>query len=124
MTIFVHEEKFEIVHCCECGMAFAMTQDFYERRYFDGKAFCCPAGHAQSFILTKETMLKKDVEYWQQHAQKLADEANHYRRSAIAQKAVKTRLIKRIKNGVCPCCKRQFVDLTRHMSTKHPEYGE
>ena len=29
----------------------------------------------------------------------------------------------RIKNGVCPCCKRHFTNLERHMHTKHPEFA-
>lgn len=28
----------------------------------------------------------------------------------------------RVKGGVCPCCNRSFVQLTRHMKTKHPDY--
>ena len=34
------------------------------------------------------------------------------------------RIEKRVANGVCPCCHRQFVQLTRHMKNKHPEYLE
>jgi DNA repair exonuclease SbcCD ATPase subunit len=47
--------------------------------------------------------------------------------SAIERRKTQTRmrnLKARIKNGICPCCKRSFVQLARHMATKHPEYGD
>lgn len=28
---------------------------------------------------------------------------------------------KRVQGGACPCCNRHFVQLERHMATKHPE---
>jgi len=39
-----------------------------------------------------------------------------------AIKKEKYRLQKRIKNGVCPCCHRSFVQLSRHMASKHPGF--
>lgn len=33
------------------------------------------------------------------------------------------RLKLRSKNGCCPCCKRNFQNLQRHMRTKHPEFA-
>ena len=29
--------------------------------------------------------------------------------------------LKRVHNGVCPCCNRSFQNLQKHMKTKHPE---
>lgn len=31
---------------------------------------------------------------------------------------------KRAAPGLCPCCNRSFVGLSRHMKTKHPQYVE
>ncbi len=41
-----------------------------------------------------------------------------------AQKAAKTKLKNRIKHGVCPCCKRTFQNIAKHIATKHPGYGK
>lgn len=43
-------------------------------------------------------------------------------RCLIAEKGAKTKLKKRIANGMCPCCKRSFQNLGRHMKTQHPQY--
>lgn len=37
-------------------------------------------------------------------------------------KAAHTRTKNRIAKGVCPCCSRTFLDLQRHMQTKHPDF--
>lgn len=34
------------------------------------------------------------------------------------------RLRRRTAAGVCPCCNRSFVQLARHMKTKHPDHVE
>lgn len=31
--------------------------------------------------------------------------------------------LRRIAAGVCPCCRRSFTDLARHMSSQHPDYA-
>ena len=33
------------------------------------------------------------------------------------------KFIERTGNGVCPCCKRSFTNLRRHMNTKHPNFS-
>jgi hypothetical protein len=38
----------------------------------------------------------------------------------IAREKVERKL-KRVHRGVCPCCKRTFQNIQRHMETKHPE---
>lgn len=43
-------------------------------------------------------------------------------RQLSAQKGVTTRIKNRISNGVCPCCKRTFTNLLRHMKGQHPDY--
>ncbi len=53
--------------------------------------------------------------------------ANHLR--LVAEKALKSEITKRRKiekrvaNGVCSCCNRQFSDLHAHMKTKHKDYA-
>ena len=48
------------------------------------------------------------------------DLKEHQRRG---EKAAKTRIKNRIANGVCPCCRRSFQNLHRHMLNKHPDYA-
>jgi hypothetical protein len=51
----------------------------------------------------------------------LAERVNEARVRAEKAEEAKARLEKRVRSGLCPCCKRSFVNLKRHMATKHPE---
>ncbi len=113
--------------CCACGTAFAMEETLYRnllRR--KGETFFCPNGHPQSYtgepIEKKYEKIKRALEnettsreWWQEEAEKKA-------RSLSATKGQLTKTKNRIAKGVCPCCNRQFINLQRHMETKHPEY--
>ena len=91
-----------------------------------GKSFFCPNGHPQSY--TGEPIEEKykkaklalasateSQKWWREEAEKKA-------RSLSATKGQLTKTKNRIAKGVCPCCNRQFINLQRHMETKHPEY--
>jgi hypothetical protein len=52
-----------------------------------------------------------------------AERANRAEREASIERDKLARLRKRAKHGVCPCCKRTFQQLARHMKQKHPEFS-
>lgn len=104
--------------CYKCGVIFGMPEEMFGYRLNDHQSFFCPNGHCQSFIGKSEA--EKLRERLEAEQRKLA---NAQFEIMAAEKKVK-RLEKRIKNGVCPCCHRQFIQLTRHMKTKHPDYAE
>ena len=126
---------FAVVDCCNCGMIFAVPKALDSRwqRLGETQTFYCPMGHPQSYVgkseaqkLSETQKLLKNAQQrtkWAEHnateARKDADRAEHRRRG---EKAAKTRIKNRIANGVCPCCKRSFKDLHRHMQNKHPDY--
>jgi hypothetical protein len=110
------DQKFETQECYQCGVIFAITEQQY--RYFldkrDKANFYCPNGHAQHFT-------------GQSDAEKLAAEKARHQETLArlnVAEAERERLKKRIKRGVCPCCKRSFTALARHIKSKHPEYAE
>lgn len=122
---------FSSIVCCQCAVQFFMPNALYNQRKEDRKLFYCPNGHGQHFTETEVQKLKKQLEAAERQ-RKWAEEA---RDSALrdrdhAQKAARTvrghmaRLRKRVGNGVCPCCSRSFVNLRRHIATKHPEFTE
>lgn len=125
MSKYVDQIYMVTEECCNCGMTFAMTQDFKNRRLKDKKPFYCPGGHGQHYMGKSEE-------------QKLQDELNRVRnqRDAEAGRAVLLeqqrdnisksyrRMRNRVSNGVCPCCNRTFQNLREHMKTQHPEMGE
>lgn len=131
------EQKLVTEECCGCNILFAMTEDFQRERRRDKRTFYCPNGHSQSYVgKTEEQKLREQLEQerrqrqsaeqrvamWQDEYDAAAKEAEHQKRRANGYKGHATRITKRAKAGVCPCCNRSFENLRRHMATKHPEF--
>jgi hypothetical protein len=114
--------------CSYCGMPFAMTSDYQERRIQDRRTFYCPDGHPQAYTgqnhEEKIKRLQREVELERRSREnaEMAREMEQQQRKA-AERELK-QIKKRAAAGLCPCCNRSFVQLQRHMATKHPEYAE
>lgn len=117
--------------CCACGMLFAMPGEIQRLRRRDHDWFYCPAGHSQHYAA--ESDVAKAERLLREEQQKLARERQQHDQTKArardaeekAESAIKKNLRhrKRAANGVCPCCKRSFTALARHMKTKHPTYA-
>ena len=107
--------------CPRCGVPFAIPSHLLDQRQRNAGDLFCPSGHAMSWKETEADRLKKIVEErdrqlaaetkkreWAEQAAKKAEQA------AAATK-------RRAAHGVCPCCKRSFANVRRHMATKHPK---
>ena len=117
--------KLVAVTCCNCGVAFGMSDDFHERRRRDHGLFYCPAGHSQHFTGKSDIeKLREELAVKEQSVRHVQQQAEFQRKEAIAAKAAATKLRNRVSKGVCPCCNRTFTNLARHMKTKHPEQPE
>ena len=127
-SIITSVETFQVEHCCNCGMAFAMTQDFQDRRRSDREGFFCPAGHRQYYVgksdKQKIAELEQRVKGAYEYSDTLQKDIDHKVNQIRAHKGARTKLKKRIAAGVCPCCNRTFVNLGKHMKGQHPSYTE
>ena len=87
-------------------------------------AVYCPACGKQSCWTGKseEQLLRDRLTSKQALVDRLNEDIRHKDRKLSASKGQMTKLKNRVKNGVCPCCNRTFVNLLRHMKSKHPEY--
>jgi len=110
--------------CNACGITFAFPLIRYEEFRRTGKSFYCPNGHGLSFSENEEARLRKQLATEQEQIKQLKTELLHTRDQLEASEREFRRHKKRTANGVCPCCKRSFVQLQRHMKTQHPEYGQ
>jgi hypothetical protein len=108
---------FHVEECCNCGVAFAMTDQLYTERHKDKATFYCPNGHGQHYVGKTDKQLLVEAE----ERSRQAIQAERDQRLA-AERELK-RIQDRSKGGACPCCKRSFVQLARHMKTKHPDYA-
>lgn len=127
-TALLIDTKFVCI-TCTCGLIFAVPEHVRQRWTETGSGFHCPMGHPLSYKESDIQKLKKQLEQ-EQRRLKFAQENAASERAArerterrlVARKGVNTRLRNRIKNGVCPCCTRTFMNLQQHIKTKHPEF--
>lgn len=110
--------------CCNCGIPFAMP-DYLQRQCKENKKnFYCPNGHGQHYTTSEIDKLRADVARAKQDGEWWKNRAEVSAKEVITHKGQITKLKNRISKGVCPCCQRTFVNLGRHMHTKHPDFGE
>lgn len=100
------------IDCGNCGGSYAISERYRKQMQEEAGTWHCPYcrigwGYGESEI----DKLKK---------QAAAARAEYSRRS---EKAAKTRIKNRVANGVCPCCKRSFENLHRHMKSQHPDFA-
>jgi hypothetical protein len=125
---------------CWCGMRHAVPEELRDfqmrqmRQHRDGDrdvtSIYCPLGHGHvpsgkgEAELLRERLAaeEKRLQAARDNAARLAAERDQAEASARAYKGAATRARKRAAAAVCPCCKRSFVQLRRHMETKHPDY--
>ena len=110
--------------CWVCGVDFALPEILHRKRTEDGKDFWCPNGHAIAYgpsLLDQEKKRRAAAEARATHAD---DQRRAAERQLSAARGQMTKLRKRVGNGVCPCCKRTFQQLGRHMKAKHPDYAD
>lgn len=124
-----YTSKLVVQACCDCGMMFGVEKSYDDRRRGDGGTFYCPAGHPQVYSepsYIRDRRRAEEAERQRDYAYRERDRASRAAQDALhrarAQKAAKTRLKKRIANGVCPCCNRHFANVERHVKSQHPEY--
>lgn len=111
--------------CPECGVEHAMPTHLLNSKRNGRGTVYCPNGHVASWEESEADQLRKEL------ARKAADlermralVADEKMRATAAEQRLlmANRSLARTKNGVCPCCKRSFTALRRHMATKHPEF--
>lgn len=114
---------------CWCGMRHAVPSELrnFQRREFDeGRevpSIYCPLGHqyqpvGEGMAAKLERRLKRE----QDERARVTAEREQAEASARSYKGAATKARKRSAAALCPCCNRSFVQLRRHMASKHPEF--
>jgi hypothetical protein len=117
------------VTTCWCGIHLAIPNNLYRNARDHGTDVHCPLGHTFGWhetLADKERKRREQAEAQLQTARQQRDAERDLRRDTerrlTAQKAATTKARKRHAAGVCPCCKRSFENVRRHMAAKHPDY--
>lgn len=119
------------MECANCIMHFGIDSELAKRCQETGRTFYCPNGHANVYKETEIDRLKKenkrlkdDVHWTGKILRDTQEDLQITKREKATIKGQLTKTRKRIANGVCPCCHRTFVNVQRHMTTKHPDFKE
>lgn len=123
MSTVTLEVDFVVRQCSECGITYCLPSNFSRARQDDHNSWYCPNGHSQYIpaLSDAEKLRKQLEEEKRRHSQTQLELLAAGEQVTKIQKE-KSRLQKRVKNGACPCCHRQFSQLSRHMKSKHPEF--
>ena len=124
-TTFEVATTYVAIECGSCGTPFAMSQEFYDRRQRDHKTWYCPKGCSRHYTgESKAERLRRLLDSVNSQNMDLSHRLDHANRSRAALRGQVTKIKRRVHNGVCPCCQRQFQDLKRHMEGQHPNWRE
>lgn len=119
------------INCGECGGTYAINERYRKQKHEDGGAWNCPycecgwgyADNNENSRLRKQLAQEKKRKEWaEQDATNQKKRAEGAERKERGQRAAKTRLRNRAREGVCPCCNRTFKQLSAHMKNKHPDF--
>jgi hypothetical protein len=127
MTTLTYRGELTVVTCW-CGTAHAVPaelRDYQLRQHRDGQKFTvyCPLGHGYSPSGTPEVeTVRRQLERAETRAASLVAHLDQEKASHAATKGQLTKVRKRAAKGVCPCCNRSFVNVARHVATKHPNF--
>ncbi len=112
-----YQATLETEECCNCSILFAMPVAMMKRLRQDGGSFYCPNGHSQHYTKTENQKLREQLEATQKNLTSARCETMAERQA----REVAEKKLKRVGKGVCPCCRRSFTNLRRHIATKHPQ---
>lgn len=124
----VYSDHIVTEQCWVCGVWFGLASSFVREANIDGRTFHCPNGDKLRYGTPTITKLQAELD---QAKARAADErrwrrqeterAEAIERSRRAIKGQLTKVRKRAAAALCPVpgCKRQIVQMERHLSTVH-----
>jgi hypothetical protein len=114
----------EILDCPSCGCLYALAKNVATDQRERGGQHYCPNGHSLSWKENDLARAREELERERRRSASLTSQLDQERASHVATRGQLTKIRNRIAKGVCPCCRRSFVNVGRHMATKHPDYAK
>jgi hypothetical protein len=115
--------------CPTCGIEWAIPSNFLRVKKQEKTSIFCPNGHSMSYTTTEIDRLKTELAAAEANAKLERERRERAERETSAARGLATKARNELAtvkvhvgNGVCPCCRRTFQNLMRHMNTKHPGY--
>lgn len=118
------------ISCGECGIEFAVPDNWLTKRKEDKRTFYCPNGHARAFIESEAERLRRELtrqkqitEQVEARARNLAAERDRQQRSARAMRGQVTKIKNRLVAALCPVCDHAFPEVAAHLAAEHPDWA-
>lgn len=121
MTTLTRTATLTAMSCGDCGVVFALDDDYISARRDDHRTWYCPNGHSR-YYPTESNAEKYERLYRQSEDRAAATRAerDQIEASRRAWKGQVTRLRKAAIEGDCPLCGQHLRDLARHVARIHP----
>lgn len=130
---FAGQSDLKVMCCPTCGIIYAIPERLRARAKELGgrqRVWFCPNGHELGYSGRSEAQTEREraekaaaqVRWAEQRLRAERELREDTERRLSAQKGQTTKARKRAAAALCPCCNRSFVQLRRHMETKHPDY--
>lgn len=125
-VILIRGTRYEVHNCITCGVAFTVPEVVIDKHRRSGGYHSCSNGHRQGWNETEseDARIRRERDRLLQQTARLEDEKREAQEATRKVEAALQRHKKRSASGTCPCCKRTFANMTRHMKTKHPDFGQ
>jgi hypothetical protein len=129
--IAIRGGAFELCECGCCGVVYVVPKIVRDEHRKNGGFSFCPNGHQWGWkeggtefdhLRRERDRLIQDAAFKDDEIRRLVMAKDEAEKAGELRAAEVKRLKKRASAGTCPCCKRSFVGLARHMSQKHPEF--
>lgn len=123
-TILIRGERHTITQCGSCGVWHTVPTIVFDSHFNEGGFHHCPNGHSRGWSKGQEEKdreaIRRERDRLKQDEARLIGEiaAEKERAAVLEQKLLKAK--RRAHAGVCQCCNRTFLNMQRHMKSKHP----
>ncbi len=123
MSTFTETVILESDTCGRCGGVYAINKAFADHARANKGGYNCPYCQTRwSWTESDAERLRKQLEVRERELREAKCETlrqNQLREKEQIGREKAEKKLRRVNNGVCPCCKRHFTNLARHMATKH-----
>jgi hypothetical protein len=96
--------NFFIESCVECGVMFAMTEEFKAEKLRHKTSFYCPSGHSQRYIGKTDSQLRREAEQRADEAEAKAQAAATALKRAKSEFAKRDALAARVRAASARSC--------------------
>lgn len=121
-VVTLRGSKHVVWECRTCGVVSSCPEVIWDQQCAEGGYHHCPNGHQWGW--NKESCerekLRRERDRLLQRVAEKDDEIAAKQREVSEVRGQVTKLQKRASAGVCPCCNRTFLNMQRHMKSKHP----